>query len=361
VEIEALSGENWIAFWKELGLERPDVIGRAWLPFVYRYLAGRCGLPPELHEATRRYTTDQLRRVALESGVALCRVRSHLEVDAKAAAPWTIRPNPINSPTKKCGPTADIDAPLRGLRVVDAGTRLQGPLAARLLGQLGADVIKVEPPGGDFGRASPPLAGGMGAAYLAYNHGKSVVEIDYKRPSGRSELIDLITESDVFLHNWRPGRAEALGLDFDQLGRANPGLVFAWSSGWGDVAEAPSQIAGDYLVQAFAGCGDLLQPPGEPPVPSRVTLVDTTGGLLACEGILAGLYRREKTGRGCRVHTSLLAAAGELIAYSRVQWTAQRQRPVGRLADMTTDQRFVDLLEPIADACWLPAAPWRFA
>jgi crotonobetainyl-CoA:carnitine CoA-transferase CaiB-like acyl-CoA transferase len=174
---------------------------------------------------------------------------------------------------------------------------------------LGAEVVKVEPPGGDFGRHAPPLAGSHGAAYLAYNRGKWVEEIDYKHPDGRARLADLAADADVFLHNWRSGRAETLGLTPEKLSARNPGLVYAHASGWGPAADEPCAIAGDFLVQAHGACGDGLNPAGELPVPSRLTILDVTGGLLACEGILAGLYLRERSGCGSRVDTSLFSGA----------------------------------------------------
>lgn len=322
VEVEALSPEHWMAFWGRLGIVRKDVVGRAWLPYVLRYLAGRCALPAELHEATRRSTLAELRGAAESSGVALCPLRTGTPVNGgpEAAPPWMISRHPetptasATTPASSASRPAADDAPLSGLRVVEATSRMQGPLAGLLLRMLGAEVVKVEPPGGDFGRGSRPLAGTTGAAYLAYNRGKSVVEIDYKSPAGRAEIADLAATADVFLHNWPPGRAGKLGLDAESLHRRNPRLVYAAASGWGGEPEPPSPIAGDYLVQAYAGCGERLNPPGEPPFPTRATIVDATGGLLACEGVLAGIHLRERTGRGSAVETSLLAGARALRA-----------------------------------------------
>jgi crotonobetainyl-CoA:carnitine CoA-transferase CaiB-like acyl-CoA transferase len=319
VELEALSGDAWVAFWRRLGLEPAELAGRAWLPFVYRYLAGRCSLPSALHAATSRYTLAQLRSVAEACGVALCRVRTYSELLTESVVddlgtPWRIVPGMRRSAGVDRHPTRPAGGPLSGMRVVEVTSRLQGPLAGLLLQLLGAEVVKVEPPGGDFGRISPPLAGSVGAAYLAYNRGKHVVEIDYKQPHGQAELADLAANADVFMHNWPAGRAETLGFDAERLTRANRGLVYAHASGWGSFGRGPSQIAGDFLVQAHAACGDGLNPLDEQPFPSRLTLVDVTGGLLACEGVLAALYLRERTGKGCRVETSLLGAASALQA-----------------------------------------------
>ena len=152
-----------------------------------------------------------------------------------------------------------IDAPLAGIRVVEVTSRLQGPLAALLLRQLGASVIKVEPPGGDFGRKSVPRAGTVGAAYLAYNRRKERLELDYKEPSDRAWLIDLVRDADV-VENWPDGRAEALGLDAPALARVNPALVYVHASGWNRGRTAPRAIASDYVVQAHAALGDGIIP-----------------------------------------------------------------------------------------------------
>ncbi|HEU4322739.1 MAG TPA: CoA transferase [Roseiflexaceae bacterium] len=311
IEIEALSFGSWIGFWQQLGVER-GVLEPAWSSFVYRYLSACCALPVALHEAVGQRTLADLRRAAEETGVAICRVRSYAELlddPAVDAPPWSFGCGPGGGGATPHHPPAEPAAPLRGMRVVELTSRLQGPLAGLLLQMLGAEVVKVEPPGGDMGKHAPPLAGGLGAAYMAYNRGKQVVEIDYKQPGGRAQLADLAASADVFLHNWRSGRAEALGLDFADLSAANPRLVYAHASGWGRTVDEPAPIAGDFLVQAHAACGDGLNPLGHAAVPSRLTLVDVCGGLLACEGVLAALYRRERDGRGCRVDTSLLGAA----------------------------------------------------
>jgi CoA:oxalate CoA-transferase len=324
VEIEVLTFEAWTAFWKHLGIEQSDRES-AWSIFVFRYLTANCKLPATFHEATKQYTLGELSRIAKVHDVAICRVRSYHEVLSEPgwskagdrqmhdgaqhlAAPWTIGAE-LQPSWCDWARTTTADAPLAGLTVIEVTSRLQGPLAGLLLHLLGANVVKVEPPGGDFGRHAPPRAGSLGAAYLAYNRGKQVVEIDYKQPDGQEQLANLLNNADVFLHNWRSGRAERLGFDYKVLARHNPKLVYAHASGWGRSGDEPSPIAGDYLVQAYAGCGDGLAPLDEMPFPSRLTLIDVTGGLLACEGILAGLYHRERAGQGCRVDTSLLAGA----------------------------------------------------
>jgi len=455
VELEVLSGESWFAFWGQLGVARSE-LGVAWLPFVYRYLAGTCALPESLHLATRRHTLADIRRAADSSGVAICRVRTYPELLAefrppedgsgqnvesglRIGAPWVLTPAPPSAVCGSAPSSRQITAPLAGMRVVEVTSRLQGPLAGLLLGMLGADVIKVEPPGGDFGRHTPPLVGSVGAAYLAYNRGKQVIELDYKQAEGRARLAELVAEADVFLHNWRSSRAEQLGFDFERLSQSHPSLVYAHASAWGQTAEEPAPIAGDFLVQAHAASGYGLNPTDETPFPSRVTLVDVMGGLLACEGVLAGLYLRERTGRGCRVDTSLLAGAMALqsdvlkAAADGREWGRRSGRPLWgvlerpvetangfiimslqdeqahrrlskvcglgtsgngggvelicqrlrsrpaaewesllleagipaavvrtNLSSLPCDPRIAPLVERVENACWLPAAPWRF-
>lgn len=418
VEVEALSGADWIAFWNHLGLHDPQTVGGAWLPFVYRYLAGQCLLPAKLHETTSRHGVADIRRAAAASGVAVSPVRT-VPRRLGTRSPWRITLHAVAARPPSL-PVAARAGPLTGLRVLDLGTRLQGPLAALLLRAMGAEVIKVEPPRGDFGRGSPPFAGNIGAAHLAYNRGKRVIELDYKSRTGRAEILELAETSDVLLHNWPLGRAEMLGLDSADLARSNPSIIYAHASGWGDAPDPPSSIAGDFIVQAHAGCAAEMNSPDEPPSPSGATVVDVMGGLLACEAVLAGLFLRERDGRGRRVETSLMTAALQLQNAPRCGW-GPLDRPVetmdgylmisapdrgtrdrlarvlgsgsqsddvvveqlagGRasewesqlhkaripacvacehLAELPSSPMMRDHLEKVEGVCWAPAAPWLF-
>lgn len=337
VEIEALDPEHWAAFWSQLGVSRSQQ-GQSWLAVAYRPNLATCRLPTALHQAAAGRTLEELRHAARSSGVALCRIRRYGEIIAErlqASAdvpPWRMRslteqgqaPSSDGAPggapsmssrsagTKAASPPSAGPAPLSGIRVVESTSRVQGPLAGLLLSLLGAEVTRVEPVGGDVARMVPPVAGGLGAVFVAFNRGKQAVELDPKNAAGRAGLLDLAREADVFLHNWRPGRAEALGITDQDLGSVNPALVYARASGWDPSSRHVPEVATEYLVQAHTGCADALTPLGEPPAPSPLTLADVMGGLLACEAVLAGLYRRSRTGLGCSVVTTLEGAARSL-------------------------------------------------
>lgn len=316
-EIETLDPEAWRCFWHGLGAGAAD-LGRAWTSFRRRYFSGACSLPPGLHEATAAHTVAEAAAVAEACGVSLCRLRGYDEV---VVSPGGGAGHPVVEPTAgpAGGPAPDGVAsagaaqagelPLAGLTVVEATSRMQGPLAGLLLQMLGATVTRVEPPGGDVGRMVPPLAGDTGSFFLCLNRGKRTVEVDLGTPAGRADLFELATGADVFIQNWRPGKAAEWGLDAEDMARRRPGLVYAGATGWGQ-AEEPRRLVGtDFLVQAYAGLGDGLSPEGEPAFPTRVLLTDFFGALVACEAVLRGLWRREQTGRGCRVRSSLLAGA----------------------------------------------------
>jgi CoA:oxalate CoA-transferase len=192
--------------------------------------------------------------------------------------------------------------------VLEAGRRVQAPLAAHLLGLLGAEVIRIEPPGGDPLRGMPPMCGDTSARWLALNRHKQAIEIDIKDPAGQQELRELAATADVFLHNWAPGKAEHFGLGAEDLTKVSPALVYAYTSGWANRLTDPP-LGTDFMVQARTGLGEVVRPADEPPAPSLMTLLDVMGGLLGAQAILAGLLYRERAGESCRAESSLLAAA----------------------------------------------------
>ncbi|MFC9397008.1 CoA transferase [Streptomyces sp. NPDC057027] len=328
-ELETLAPGAWAEFWR--ALEAPaDAIRAGWRPFQFRYATACAPFPVDLHEVTRRHPWTRIRQAAALSGAEVCRLRTLAERAGEddGAAPWSLRTLVPGHRAPAAAATAD--RPLAGLTVLEAGRRIQAPLAAHLLGLLGARVIRVEPPGGDPLRGMPPACGGVSARWLALNRGKEAVEIDIKAPGDRSLLRELVADADVFLHNWAPGKAAELELDAEHLTAVNPSLVYAYTGGWADrLDDAP--MGTDFMVQARTGVGEAAHPAGEPPVPSLMTLLDVLGGLHGTEAVLAGLLLRERTGHGVRVDSSLLGAADTLLAPALRQAAtgADPRRPAG--------------------------------
>lgn len=314
-EIETLDPEAWVRFWRGLGAEGVDM-SSAWTHFRSRYFRARCTLPAGLHEVTRRHPLAAIQAAAVACRVSLARVREYPEVLAdrelvcERARVETLTGGA--APARGPAMVARASLPLEGIEVVEATSRIQGPLAGLLLQMLGAHVVRVEPPGGDPIRLVPPYAGDDGYFFAAFNRGKHAVELDLGSPAGRRELGDLVAQADVFIHNWGPGRADHWELGPAQLAARSPRLTYVEASGWGDPERNRRLVGTEFLVQAHAGMGAGLMPEGSPPAPSRVLLVDCLGALVACEGALAGLWRAATSGRGQRVDASLLAGAMSL-------------------------------------------------
>lgn len=305
-ELEALDAERWLDFWQLLGADRADT-GRGWRSFQQRFATATCALPPALSATARRASYTAVRSAADRSGAAVLPVRQD-PLPPTATPPWTLTPFPEPGGTTT-GRACAAAAPLRGLRVVESARRVQGPMAGHVLRLLGADVVRIEPPGGDPMRGIPPMAGTCSARFSALSAGKPVTEIDFTTDAGRRAVRELVSEADVFLHNWAPGKAARLGLDAEDLRAARPGLVYAWASGWGDALGPEPPVGTDYLVQAHSGLAAAVRPADEPPAPSLMTLTDVLGGLTCAQGVLAALLARLRTGRGGRVDSSLYSAA----------------------------------------------------
>jgi CoA:oxalate CoA-transferase len=320
LELETLDASDWRAFWTRIGAGEAD-LQRGWRLFRPRYFRGTCTLPPGLHEATAALPLQELAAAARECRVSLTRVREHAEVLADpgfTAGHPDVRELASTGAwgAEARGAQAEPGGlPLAGLRVVESTSRLQGPLAARLLQLLGAHVIKVEPPGGDLSRSIPPEIGEHSAFYLSFNRGKEVVELDLARSQQRAELRELIAGADVFLHNWRPGRDVEWGLDPHRLLAVNPRLVFVEGSGWGQLAAGSGLLGMDFLVQAYSGLACAINADGRPPLPSRMLLSDYMGALSTAEAALHALLRRERSARPQRAGGSLFAGAMALQAH----------------------------------------------
>ncbi|CAN5555772.1 hypothetical protein BH24CHL1_BH24CHL1_12610 [soil metagenome] len=193
---------------------------------------------------------------------------------------------------------------LDGIRVLELSRHLAGPFAAMTLADLGADVIKVEPPGrGDDTRGYPPFWNGVSCYYLSANRNKRSVTLNLQADVGQEIAKKLIKESDILIHNFRSGTMERWGLGYDRLRELNPRLIYCAISAVGSDGPDRDRAGVDLLMQAYGGLMSITGESGRPPVRVGTSLVDLTAGANAVQGILAALYVRERTGHGQRIES----------------------------------------------------------
>ncbi len=196
--------------------------------------------------------------------------------------------------------------PLQGIRVLDLSRVLAGPYCTMVLGDLGADVIKVEPPEGDETRAwGPPFAEGESAYYLCVNRNKRGIVINLKSDEGKKVLRDLALQSDVLVENFRPGTLEKFGLDFETLHELNPKLIYCSITGFGQTGSMRDKPGYDFMIQALGGLMSITGEPEGEPMKTGVAVVDLFAGQNAVIAILAALQARTLSGQGQRIDISL--------------------------------------------------------
>jgi crotonobetainyl-CoA:carnitine CoA-transferase CaiB-like acyl-CoA transferase len=206
--------------------------------------------------------------------------------------------------------------PLDGIRVLDLSQGAAGPICTMHLGDLGAAVVKVEPPGGEWGRRlGPPFVGGEAAAFIGMNRNKRSVVVDLKRPGGRDVVGRLAARSDVLVESFRPGVMVRLGLAYETLAARHPRLVYCAISAFGQEGPWRDRPGVDGIVQGVSGLMSVTGEPDGGPVKVGAPAADTSAGFLAAQGVLAALFARERTGRGQRVDVALLDA---LLAFQTV-------------------------------------------
>jgi crotonobetainyl-CoA:carnitine CoA-transferase CaiB-like acyl-CoA transferase len=205
---------------------------------------------------------------------------------------------------------------LDGIRVIDLSRVIAGPWCGALLGDLGADVIKVEDTGsGDESRTWPPYKDGETAAYLLFNRNKRGMTLDLKAPEGVEVVKTLVRGADVLVENFRTGTMESFGLGYDTLAEINPRLIYCSISAFGRTGPRKDSAGYEALLQAFSGIMSITGEPDGPPVRSAVSFLDLSTGILCTLGICAAVLQRERTGLGQRVDGSLLETAVSLLAY----------------------------------------------
>ncbi len=219
------------------------------------------------------------------------------------------------TPGETSPPDAGNALALGGVKVIDLTHFLAGPFCTMLLGDMGADVIKIEKPDGgdDTRRAGPPFVNGESAAFLGINRNKRSIVLDLKSAACVEVVRRMLKDADVFVQNLRPGTAERLGLGYQEVHALNPALVYCTISGYGSTGPYKDRPNFDLIAQGMSGLMSVTGHPGGPPAKVGVPITDLNAGMYAAYGILSAYVSRLRTGKGQQVDTSLLEAG---IAYT---------------------------------------------
>jgi crotonobetainyl-CoA:carnitine CoA-transferase CaiB-like acyl-CoA transferase len=243
--------------------------------------------------------------------------------------------------------------PLDGIRVFDLTVAAVGPWAGKLLGAMGADVIKVEAPGGDqLSHAVPPRIKGNSVLYISANHNKRMIELDLKQEADRAIALRIVEKSDVFVNNMRPGAVERLGLGYDVVAKVNPRIVYVLASAYGRSGPMAAEAGVDPTVQAFCGWCSITGPEhGRGEMFRHLAHIDLTTATTITQAVLEALIARERTGKGQRIEIEMLTAAMALQTTRLAEYFATdvQPQPLGSASSTTAphqafecaDKRFV--------------------
>jgi crotonobetainyl-CoA:carnitine CoA-transferase CaiB-like acyl-CoA transferase len=230
--------------------------------------------------------------------------------------------------------TAANELPLAGIRVIDFTQVMMGPVATQMLGDYGADVIKIErPPTGDLSRTAIPddPAGLVGPVYCSLNRNKRSVVFDLRKGEDRAALMDLIRGADVVVNNFRAGVMDRMGLGYEELRKINPRLIYAVGTGFGLTGPYAHKGGQDVLAQAMSGVMARRSRESDPMIVNATTFADYSAGMHLFQGVLLALLQREKTGRGQQFNVSLLdsmiaaqtqEAATQMMRGTELNWGA---------------------------------------
>src|SRR5579863_2417794 len=242
---------------------------------------------------------------------------------------------------------------LEGIRVFDLTIAAVGPWATKLLGAMGADVIKVEAPGGDrLSHAVPPTIKGNSVLYISANHNKRMIELDLKKEADRAIALRIIEQSDVFVQNMRPGAVERLGLGYDVVARVNPRMIYVAASAYGRVGPMAAEAGIDPTVQGFCGWCSITGPDhGRGEMFRHLAHLDLTTATTITQAVLQALIARERTGKGQRIEIEMLTAAMALQTTRLAEYfaTGDQPQPLGSASATTVphqafeceDRRFI--------------------
>lgn len=232
--------------------------------------------------------------------------------------------SPFSNPDRR-GPAG----PLTGIRVLDLSAYIAGPYGCTLLADQGADVLKVEPPEGDNLRQYPSTLHGESRAFLGVNRSKVGITLDLKNPHDHVELLRLVREADVLVHNFRPAVPKRLGIDHDRLALINPRLVYCAITGYGESGPLKDKAGYDQVLQTMAGMCSLQGKRGGPPEIIYGSVVDYYAAALVAAGVASALYERERSGLGQFVGISLLRSALTMQS-ARMIWAEGESLDIGR-------------------------------
>ena len=219
--------------------------------------------------------------------------------------------------------------PLTGVRVLDLSAYIAGPYGCTLLADQGADVLKIEPPGGDNLRQYPSTLPTESRAFLGVNRSKRGMVLDLKNPADHAVLLRLVRDADVLVHNFRPGVPKRLGIDFDQLSALHPRLIYCAVTGYGESGPMKDKAGYDQVLQTMTGMCALQGKRGGPPEIIYGSVVDYYAAALVAAGVSSALYERERSGLGQFVGVSLLRAALTMQS-ARLIWAEGESLDIGR-------------------------------
>ena len=232
-----------------------------------------------------------------------------------------------------------MSGPLRGIRVLDLTWVLAGPFASMILGDLGAEVIKVErPPYGDVARTTGPIVNGESCYFFSINRGKKSVCLDLKAERGRELFLRLAGLSDVLMENFTPGTMDKLGLGYDVLQKHNPRLIYSATSGFGQTGPERLRPALDIVVQGMGGVMSITGEPDGPPLRPGLSLGDIAAGLYTAIGVLVALHERERSGQGQMIDVAMLDCQIAILenAFIRYFATGELPKPIGSRHPLAT-------------------------
>ncbi len=225
--------------------------------------------------------------------------------------------------------TASIDGPLSGLRVLDLSTYIAGPYGCTLLADQGAEVVKIEPPGGDNLRNYPSTLRDESRAFIGVNRSKRGLAIDLKKPQGLALLMRMVRDADVVVHNFRPGVPERLGMAHEALNAINPRLIYCAVTGYGETGPLKDKAGYDQVLQTMTGMCALQGKRGGAPEIIYGSVVDYYAAALLAAGVASALFERERSGLGQYVGVSLLRSALTMQS-ARMIWAGSEPLDIGR-------------------------------